>query len=495
MIAHEIFHSLKARKRQATSYMAVKTDITKAYDRLEWGFLRETMQQMGFDSQWISWIMACISTVSYSVLINGTPEGYFAPERGLRQGDPLSPYLFILCAEVLSHMMSRAMEARTLMGIKIALRAPAVNHLLFADDSLFFALANPQAARKLKHIFSKYEEASGQAINYSKSSITFGSKVSSATQTLMRNLLGITNVGGIGKYLGLPEQFGSKKSEMFTYIIDKVKKVTQGWKQNHLSHGGKEILLKAVALAMPIFSMNVFKLPKAICEEINGIIARFWWGSGENKGLHWYSWDRVCLPKKEGGLGFKDLEAFNQALLAKQVWRILQHPTCLMARILQARYFPDGDILGASVKKKASYAWKSIMYGKELITKGMRHVIGDGTFTNMWTDKWLPTHPPRAPQAIRAIDEEEKVNVYFNNVQSQWDLDKLHQTVHPDDYEMILKLKISPVAKQDLIGWHYTDDGIYTAKSGYWVATHLPEHNFVNPTFGNQLLKQRVWKT
>ena len=319
VIAHEIFHSLKARKRQATSYMAVKTDITKAYDRLERRFLEKTMMYMGFDAKWISWIMNCISTVSYSVIINGTPEGCITPQRGIRQGDPLSPYLFILCAEVLSHMMNKAMENRTLMGIKIAVRAPLVNHLLFADDSLFFSLANITAAKKLKKFFAEYEDISGQAINLAESSITFGSKVRAVVKTQMRHVLGIHNEGGIGKYIGLPEQFGAKKSEMFEFILERVRAVTQGWKQRHLSLGDKETLLKAVAQAMPIYSMSVFKLPKEVCDAINSILAQFWWSNGDRKGLHWYAWKRVCIPKREGGLGFKDLELFNQALLGKQV--------------------------------------------------------------------------------------------------------------------------------------------------------------------------------
>lgn len=196
------------------------------------------MRYMGFDERWIRLIMSCITSVSYSVLINGSPESYILPQRGIRQGDPLSPYLFILCAEVLSHMMNQAMTDRSLLGIKIANQAPPVNHLLFADDSLFFSLANRKAALKLKKIFKLYEDVSGQSINLSKSSILFGSKVKAHVKTQMRNILGIHNEGGIGKYLGLPEQFGNKKSEMFAYIIEKVKSVTQSWKQRHLSTRG-----------------------------------------------------------------------------------------------------------------------------------------------------------------------------------------------------------------------------------------------------------------
>ena len=495
VVAHEIFHSLKARKRQATSYMAIKTDITKAYDGLEWVFLKRTMEEMGFDEKWVGWIMACITTVRYSVLINGAPKGYITTERGLRQGDPLSPYLFILCAEVLSHMMNKAKLDRSLLGVKISNQAPPVNHLLFADDSLFFSLSNVKAARKLKDIFHKYEVASGQAINLSKSSITFGNKVLPGVRTRMRNILGIHNEGGIGKYLGLPEQFGSKKGEMFAYIVEMVKAVTQSWKQKYLSQGGKEVLLKAIAMAMPIFSMNIFRLPKEICEDINRILAQFWWGADDRKGLHWYSWKRISVPKREGGLGFRDLEIFNQALLSKQVWRIMQKPNCLMSRVLKARYFPDGDILKATLKKKASYRWKSILHGRDLITKGLRYIIGDGSHVNMWKDPWIPDHPPRAPRPRQQITQDTKVSQFFLRDRNQWDIEKLRQEVIEEDVDKILALKISPTAKQDLLGWHYNDNGIYSVKSGYWLGSHLPGDNQPIPTYGNVELKAKIWKT
>lgn len=135
------------------------------------------------------------------------------------------------------------------------------------------------------------------------------------------------------------------------------------------------------------------------------------------------------------------------------------------------------------------------MYGKELIVKGMRHLIGDGSFTNMWTDQWLPVHPPRPPRPITEVDEAEKVSMYLHSNNTGWDLDKLRLVVEPEDFEVIVSLKISPVAQQDLVGWHYTQDGIYTVKSGYWVAMHLPENTVIQPTNGNQLLKQKMWRT
>lgn len=161
--------------------------------------------------------------------------------------------------------------------------------------------------------------------------------------------------------------------------------------------------------------MNIFRLPKEVCKEINTILARFWWGSEESKGLHWYAWKRVCIPKRERGLGFRDLEMFNQALLGKQVWRIMQNPNCLMARFLRARYFPDGDILNATLKKKSSYAWKSILHGKEWIVKGMGYIIGNGESTKMWTDSWVSIHLPRPPRPRGEVNLNTKVSDYFTD--------------------------------------------------------------------------------
>ena len=127
--------------------MAVKLDISKAYDRVEWGFLRQIMLKLDFDPKWVQLAMETITTASYSVLINGEPYGFIKPIRGLKQGDPLSPYLFLLCAEGLSAMLRIA--EHTLRGLKASQHGVCISHLLFADDSLLFCQATMEECQRL----------------------------------------------------------------------------------------------------------------------------------------------------------------------------------------------------------------------------------------------------------------------------------------------------------------------------------------------------------
>lgn len=173
LITHETLHYLKTSEASKRCSMVIKTDMSKAYDHIEWGFLEEVMKRMGFRNIWIGWITECVTSVTYSFLINGAPLGKVRPSRGLRQGDSLSPYLFILCTEVLSGLCKNAQEKGSLLGLQVAQRSPHINHLLFADDTMVFCKTNERNCRVLSSILRKYERSSGQSINLSKLTITF----------------------------------------------------------------------------------------------------------------------------------------------------------------------------------------------------------------------------------------------------------------------------------------------------------------------------------
>ena len=151
-------------------------------------------------------------------------------------------------------------------------------------------------------------------------------------------------------YLGLPLLVGRSKQNTFRALKEKLDNKPSGWKEKLLSQAGKEVLIKAVAQAIPTYTMSVFKLPNSLCDDLIKIIRRFWWGmkDGKNK-MAWLSWEKMCAPKEKGGLGFQDLIAFNLALLAKQGWHLQMNPNSLVHQVLKARYFPQTDFLHAEL--------------------------------------------------------------------------------------------------------------------------------------------------
>ncbi|XP_048628884.1 uncharacterized protein LOC125599899 [Brassica napus] len=254
--------------------MAIKTDMSKAYDRVEWNFLEAMMRKMGFREKWIHWIMRCVGSVSYSVLINGNPTGQITPSRGLRQEDPLSPYLFILCIEVLIANIRTAENLGQITGLIVAQASPPISHLLFADDSLFFCKAVPEQCNSLLNALNTYGSGSGQRINFEKSAITFGKKVPHENMENLQNILGITTESGNGKYLGIPELLQGSKTQAFAYVQNNLHKKVNGWTAKYLSRAGKEVMIKSVAAAIPTsqcraisslkdYKFTSFQTPKA----------------------------------------------------------------------------------------------------------------------------------------------------------------------------------------------------------------------------------------
>ncbi|KAL6219594.1 hypothetical protein ACLB2K_007353 [Fragaria x ananassa] len=263
LLAFEIAHHMKNRRSGKKGYCALKLDMSKAYDRVEWLFLEVVLRRLGFCEIWVRQILRCVSMVSYSFLLNGSPRGLLHPGRGLR---------------------AETMDCVSLMGILKA-----------------------------------YEMISSQQINLQKSVVSFSKNVVVEEQERLADLMGVRRVEKHDKYLGVPVEVSYSKEEAFGYLVERVKQRTQGWREKLLSVAGKEILIKAVIQAIPTYIMNCFELPKYLCDDMHKLMAQFWWGDKEGKAkIHWLSWDKLCRSKREGGLGFKNMHDYNLALLAKQ---------------------------------------------------------------------------------------------------------------------------------------------------------------------------------
>lgn len=277
LLAYETQHYLKRKTQGKVGYVGLKLDMSKAYDRVNWLLVKEILLKLGFDPAFVDMIYACISSVDFFIIQDGLSIGPIIPQRGLRQGDPLSPYLFILIMEGMSALIRKARASGRIQGISVARGAPEITHLLFADDCFLFCRANLEEVEIMKEILAEFSTASGQFINFTKSSIFFSSNLENNLKGIILDIMGIPEGSTSGKYLGLPSLIGRKKREILGFIKNKVIGRISSWNNKFLSKAGREIMIKNVLQAIPTYAMSLFLLPHDICSSIEVVLNGFWW--------------------------------------------------------------------------------------------------------------------------------------------------------------------------------------------------------------------------
>ncbi|KAI5324876.1 hypothetical protein L3X38_033949 [Prunus dulcis] len=379
----------------------------------------------------------------------------------------------------------RAENLGLIKGVRAVTNAPPISHLFFVDDSLLCLHASLASCQSLKDLLTiTYEKAVGQRINFEKSTMTFGPNFDIQLESDMHKILDIPIVQFHEKYLGLPTVVGRAKKALFINLRNRVGKLLQGWKGNILSIAGKEVLIKAVAQALPTYTMSNFKLPISITKKLQSMISKLWWGRiGDNRGIHWLKWHVLCRSKEEGGLGFRDFTIFNQALLARMAWRILTQPHALVSQVLEAKYFPNRSFLHSDFGSSPSYIWQSILWGSDLLQQGIRWRVGDGRDIFVYFDKWLPT-----PTTFRTISPPSfPLNTRVSELISGgfWDIQRIRAHFLDKDSEAILSITISLSSHCDKVLWHYTSNGQYSVRSGYCIGLHHSRDVGVNISGSN----------
>ena len=271
----------------------------------------------------------------------------------------------------------------------------------------------------------------------------------------------------MGTYLGIPEDISGSTCKLFSFLKYKLMHRVNGWTGRWLSKGGKEVMFKSIMLALPTYVMSTFLLPLEICENLASAIAQFCLSSNPPKrGIHWAKWEKVCLPREKGGIGFCMIHEFNLALLEKQLWRLVQYPDSLVARVLRGMYYRLSLPLRVNSASSPSYVCTSISATRKLLLLGIRQKIHSGYEVKVWEDPWISTTPARPAIAVAPVlHPNMRVSDLIDQVIKEWDVGLLEDYVSPADIPLIRSFAISSTHRRDTFCWSNTKNGQYTVKS------------------------------
>ncbi|KAL5540231.1 hypothetical protein UlMin_044471 [Ulmus minor] len=454
---------------------------------LSWQFLEAVLKAFGFHPKWIHWIVTCCSTPKMTLLLNGAPVRSFFPKRGLRQGDLLSPYLFILCMEVLSRLINKKVADGLISGFKISRHSPALHHLFFADDVFLMGKCSVNEAFYFKECLDDFCRWSGQSFNALKSNIFFNHAASRRTTGLITAMMGFSHITSNSAYLGLP-LFHTGHNKDFNFLVEQLDSKLAGWNAITLSKAKKLILIKSIVLAVPTYSMQTVKIPTAICSKLDARIRSFWWGPSSNgrNSLCLKAWDALCKPKSLGGLGFRRMRDFNLALLSKWGWNVLTGQNSFCLSVLRARYLHHTQFFEASSKTGDSKFWKTILSLKELIREGACYVVGDGCSIDPWKYPWVLNIPNFLPIPTSEPSVNNATVKDFFLQQGLWDIPKLALLYSPADVQAISSISLPLRPKPDRWVWTPMSNGKFTTRYAYLLYNKL---RFLDQ---NQLPKE-IW--
>ncbi|KAL0310172.1 UNVERIFIED_CONTAM: hypothetical protein Scaly_2954200 [Sesamum calycinum] len=365
----------------------IKVDLQKAYDMVDWDYLLAVLHLFKFPDRFIVWVEQCITTASFSISLNGAIHGFFTSTRGLRQGDPMSPYLFVLVMESLHLLIKSTTQNDTNFQFHWRCKELGIVNLCFADDLLLFCKADIHSATVLHGILQEFQRLAGLHANAQKSQIFF-SKAALQVQHQIQSIFGFPQGTFPVRYLGVPLITSKLSRADCAPLILKIEARIAGWNQLKLTYAGRTQLIKSVLSSIHQYWCSVFILPKGVIKTIEAKIRNFLWRGGTESGGYKVAWEQVCKPTLHGGLGIRNIQTMNNALMGKHLWQILtkKHDSIWVSWI--SRYKLRHGTLWAANDKEGSWTWKKLLKLRHQLIKGIQFRVGDGTEFKLWLDPW-----------------------------------------------------------------------------------------------------------
>ncbi|KAJ0909222.1 putative RNA-directed DNA polymerase [Helianthus annuus] len=355
--------------------------------------------------------MGVLKSANSSVLVNGLPTFTFRCEKGMRQGDPLSPFLFLVVMEALSSMISDAKGAEVIKGIPILNNGSVMSHLLYADDAIVMGEWSRAELFNIVRILRVFYLCSGLKINLEKSNL-YGIGVGLEETRELANVMGCKPDCLPFKYLGLKVGANMNRISNWQPVLEIFRARLSKWKSHLLSIGGRVVLIKSVLESLPTYYFSLYKAPKKIISDLESMIKRFLWGgSMEERKMHWVAWDSVSHHIKDGGLGLNKLELVNTSLLTKWGWRFKSEGNNLWKKVIGALHSNRKGWECIPFKKSLPRVWNNIakifintkVDGRPL-RNFLKGSVGNGEKVAFWLDCWLMNKPLKTafPDLFRA---------------------------------------------------------------------------------------------
>jgi hypothetical protein len=499
-------------RRNGQSCLIFKVDFEKAYDSIEWSFLDYMLGKFGFCTKWKEWIRACVFAGSMSVLINGSPTEDINIQWGLKQGDPLAPFLFLLVAEGLGGLMKRAVELNRFRGFKVGSSEVVISHLQYADDTICVGEATIDNLWALKAILRGFEMASGLKVNFWKSRL-MGVNVSQDFMTVASAFLNCKTCSIPFIYLGLPVGANPRRVVTWEPLLEALRKRLGVWDNKFISLGGRIVLLNAVLNAISVFYLSYLKVHNLVWKKIRQMQRDFLWGGRRgSKKISWIKWETVCLPKNKGGLGVRDVRLVNISLLAKWRWKLLDNTQAVWKDVIKGKY--GVNAVGKVELGDDSKPWYSSLWWKDICTIGTNleinwfsrnvvNIVGNREQTSFWWDAWVGELPlkERFPRLFLISDQKDSTVAHMrthSSAGSQWRF-YWRRRFFVWEEELLKELKVVidqfvPRVDPDRWGWRPGEDAIFSVNSAYILLSHLPNMEVLKAQWHAGIFKA-LWKS